>query len=38
MPPSYYTWFGLHSAAKLTKSERDELIRGLKASLGTGGR
>jgi mono/diheme cytochrome c family protein len=34
MPPSNYTWFGLHSAAKLTKAERDELIRGLKASLG----
>jgi hypothetical protein len=36
MPPSYYTWFGLHSGAKLTKAERDELIRGLKASLGAG--
>ena len=36
MPPPYYTWFGLHSAAKLTKSERDELIRGLKASLARG--
>ena len=34
MPPSNYTWFGLHSAAKLTKAERDDLIRGLKASLG----
>jgi hypothetical protein len=34
MPPSYYTWFGLHSSAKLSKDERDDLIRGLKASLG----
>ena len=33
MPPSYYTWFGLHSSAKLTKAERDELARGLTASL-----
>jgi hypothetical protein len=37
MPPAYYTWFRLHSAAKLTKAERDELVRGLKASLGGGG-
>ncbi len=34
MPPSYYTIFGLHSSAKLTKAERDELARGLIASLG----
>ena len=33
MPPSYYTWFGLHSSAKLTPAERDELARGLTASL-----
>jgi hypothetical protein len=33
MPPSYFTWFGLHSNAKLTKAERDELARGLDASL-----
>jgi hypothetical protein len=33
MPPSYYTWFGLHSNAKLTPVERDELARGLTASL-----
>jgi hypothetical protein len=32
MPPSYYTWFGLHSGAKLTPAERDELIRGLEAT------
>jgi hypothetical protein len=29
MPPSYYTWFGLHSEAKLTPEERSELIAGL---------
>lgn len=34
MPPSYYTWFGLHASAKLSKAERDELIAGLQASLG----
>jgi mono/diheme cytochrome c family protein len=33
MPPSYYTWFGLHGAAKLTPAERDELVRGLRATL-----
>jgi hypothetical protein len=33
MPPSYYTWFGLHSKAKLSKAEQDELIRGLQATL-----
>ena len=33
MPPSYYTWFGLHSNAKLTPTERDELARGLSISL-----
>jgi len=33
MPPSYYSWFGLHSNAKLTQAERDELARGLTASL-----
>jgi hypothetical protein len=34
MPPSYYTWFGLHSAAKLTPAEKDELARGLQATAG----
>jgi hypothetical protein len=33
MPPSYYTWFGLHGAAKLSKAQRDELAKGLTASL-----
>lgn len=34
MPPGYYTWFGLHGAAKLTAAERDELTRGLRATIG----
>ena len=33
MPPSYYTWFGLHSNAKLTKAERAALADGLRKSL-----
>ena len=33
MPPGYFTWFGLHGNAKLTKAERDEFARGLNASL-----
>ncbi len=33
MPPSYYTWFGLHSNAKLTAAERQELAAGLSATL-----
>ena len=34
MPPAYFTWFGLHSRARLTKAERQELAQGLRASLG----
>lgn len=34
MPPGYYTLFGLHGDAKLTKAERDELIAGLRATPG----
>ena len=34
MPPASYTWLGLHSNAKLTPRERQELVDGLKASLG----
>jgi hypothetical protein len=34
MPPSYYTWFGLHSGAKLTPAQRDELIAGLVKTFG----
>jgi len=37
MPPSYYTWFGLHKDAKLTKQERAELLAGLRKSLGASG-
>lgn len=33
MPPSYFTWFGLHSAAKLTPAERQQLADGLKATI-----
>ena len=29
MPPNYYTWFGLHSNAKLTAAEKKELADGL---------
>jgi hypothetical protein len=32
MPPSYYTWFGLHSGAKLTAKEKQDLADGLKAT------
>ena len=37
MPPSYYTWFGLHSNAKLTAKQKQELAQGLEATLGPGG-
>ena len=33
MPPSSYTWFGLHSESKLTPSETDALIAGLQATI-----
>ena len=33
MPPDYYTWFGLHSDAKLTTAQRTELATGLQRSL-----
>ena len=33
MPPNYYTWFGLHSDAKLTAAEKQQLADGLKATL-----
>ncbi len=32
MPPSYYTWLGLHSQAKLNAAERRELADGLTAT------
>jgi hypothetical protein len=34
MPPSFYTTFGRHPEAKLTKAEVAELIAGLKATPG----
>lgn len=34
MPPSYYTWFGFHKAAKLTAKQRAELLAGLRKTLG----
>ena len=34
MPPSYYTWFGMHPDAKLTPAEQDELAKGLEATFG----
>jgi hypothetical protein len=37
MPPSYYTWFGLHSDAKLTRQERQRLADGLARSLRNAG-
>jgi mono/diheme cytochrome c family protein len=33
MPPGYYTWFGMHGDAKLTKQERRELAAGLLKTL-----
>jgi hypothetical protein len=32
--PPDYTWFGLHSNAKLTSAERADLIKGLEATFG----
>ena len=37
MPPSYYTWLGLHSNAKLTPRQKQQLAEGLQATLGPGG-
>jgi hypothetical protein len=34
MPPSYYTWLGLHADAKLTAAQKAELVQGLTATLG----
>jgi hypothetical protein len=33
MPPSYYTWLGLHSNAKLSAAQRRQLAVGLSATL-----
>ena len=35
MPPSYYTWLGLHSNAKLNAQQRAQLVAGLEKTLGT---
>jgi mono/diheme cytochrome c family protein len=32
MPPGYYTWFGLHSKAKLTTAQRKALAAGFRAT------
>jgi mono/diheme cytochrome c family protein len=37
MPPSYYTWLGMHGTAKLTPAERKDLAAGLRRTLGGGG-
>ena len=37
MPPSYYTWLGLHSGAKLTAAEQQQLADGLKLTLAQSG-
>jgi len=34
MPPNYYTWFGLHSDAKLSAADREALAAGLEKTLG----
>ena len=36
MPPSYYTWFGLHPDAKLSAADRAALATGLEATYGAG--
>jgi hypothetical protein len=36
MPPSYYTWLGLHSDAKLSAAERQQLADGLDATAARG--
>jgi mono/diheme cytochrome c family protein len=33
MPPSYYTWFGMHSDAQLTPAQRRALAVGLTRTL-----
>jgi hypothetical protein len=33
MPPSYYTWLGLHGDAKLSAAQRRDLADGLRATL-----
>lgn len=33
MPPGYYTWLGLHSNAKLSRTDRQALANGLRVTL-----
>jgi hypothetical protein len=33
MPPGYYSWFGLHSDAKLSPAEVNELVTGLEKTI-----
>ncbi|MBV8950015.1 MAG: heme-binding domain-containing protein [Actinobacteria bacterium] len=33
MPPSYYTWFGLHSDAKLSAAQKQALATGLQNTM-----
>ena len=37
MPPSNYTWFGLHPDAKLTAKQRQQLADGLQKTLAQSG-
>jgi mono/diheme cytochrome c family protein len=37
MPPSNYTWFGLHSDAKLTPKQRHQLADGLQKTIAQSG-
>ena len=36
MPPSYYTWLGLNGQAQLSAADRQALVQGLQAMIGTG--
>ena len=36
MPPSYYTWLGLHANARLSAADRAALAAGLQATFGAG--
>ncbi len=37
MPPSYYTWFGLHANARLSAADKRILAEGLRLSLAASG-
>jgi mono/diheme cytochrome c family protein len=36
MPPSYYTWLGMHSNAELTPTQRRQLADGLEKTFANG--